>query len=569
MPSRIDPRFLARTGLIAVASVAGATLLVAMLQDGLGVPNASAVYLVAVVGTAVGSGTAGAVLVAVASILVYDFLFTAPLHTFAISDPDAWLTLGLLLFIALVVGELAGLQRSRAQVAVAREREARELFTVSRALATRRSTMEALPEIAGVLATATGMDSVQIALGPDDASERIVAATGAWIAMAAEAPPAREPGRPTDLGGRPPLAMPHAVLRRAPGDVPATWVRVHPASSGRPGPPRGPSGARSRYRVRIEVGEQALGSIWGEAPAGGGLPDRSAARLLAAAADQLGQALVQDRLALEAREAEVSRESDTLKSALLQSVSHDLRTPLAAIRAAVATLRPDSRVPSPERAKSVEAIEHEVLRLDRLVANLLDLGRIEAGTLRAQPEVFELDDVVGSIVARLRPTLGDREVQLDLPTTPVSADPVFLDEVVTNLLENAGKFAPGAVVRVSAVPLPDIPPDVPPDVPVAAAAGAEHRPPRLRLTVEDGGPGVPEAALQRIFEPFRTASPAADGRRGTGLGLAVVRGLAAAMDAPVDARASSLGGLAVDIELPIATLPPDLATTVPLAGAGT
>jgi two-component system sensor histidine kinase KdpD len=525
-------RVAVRLGLVAIPALAAATVLVWVLEDGLGVPNASAVYLLAVVATAIGSGTLGALASAIAAIALYDYLFTLPLHTLVISDPDEWLNLALLLFVGLVVGQLAALQRSRTEVARARELEARELFRVSRVLATRRSTPAVLPEIASILEAATGMERVWFSLGRDDATERTAAASRV--------------GEPAAEGaaGRPPASMPHDVLRRMPGDEPAMWVRVHPPSGGRPR--LGPEQVR-RYRVRIEFGSTPLGSVWGELRRGRPAPDRTATRLLAAAADQVGQALAQDRLATEARDAEISRESDALKSALLQSVSHDLRTPLAAIRAAAASLRPGSGLDDADRRASADAVEHEVERLDRLVANLLDLSRIEAGALRAQREVFELDDVVGRTVDRLRARLAGHDLQVELSAAPILVDPVFLDEVVTNLLENAAKFVPpGGVVRVHAASLA-----------APAAGGAD--PGFVRLTIEDGGPGVPADAIDRIFDKFYRGPGAAGGgsRPGTGVGLAVVRGLAEAMGARVHARASTLGGLAVDVDLPAAELPDD------------
>lgn len=525
----VDLRGLVRLLGVAVPALAAATALVWLLEEQLGVPNASAVYLLAVVATAIGSGTLGAVAAAVAGMVLYDFLFTQPVRTLVISDPDEWLNLVLLLFVGLVVGQLTALQRSRAEIARAREREARELFRVSRALATRRSTTAVLPEIATILEAATGMDRVWVSLGRDDASERLAAES--------------RPAVPDTLDGggprRPSATLPHEVLRRMPGDEPAKWVRVHPPSAGRS---RLVREQVTSFRVRIEFGETVLGSVWGALSHRHDVPDRTATRLLAAAADQIGQALAQDHLAAEARAAEVSRESDALKSALLQSVSHDLRTPLAAIRAAAGSLRPDSGLSDEDRRASADAIEREVARLDRLVANLLDLSRIEAGALKAHREVFELDDIVGPIVDRLRPRLAAHALTVELTPDAVLADPVFLDEVVTNLLENAAKFTPvGGPIRVS--------------------ARTPRDPDRVGLTIEDGGPGVPDDAIDRIFDKFYRApgAPGGGSRPGTGIGLAVVRGLAEAMGAEVHARPSDLGGLAMDVELARATLPDELA----------
>src|SRR3954469_21268148 len=272
----LEPRTLGRLVAVAVPSLAAATGIVWLLEDQLGVPNASAVYLLAVVATAIGSGTVGAIASAIAGIVLYDFLFTQPLHTLVISDPDEWLNLVLLLFVALVVGQLTALQRARAEVAKAREREAVELFRVSRALATRRSTPAVLPEIAQILEGAIGMERVWISLGRDDATERLAAESRADLRGGSD-------------GGlrRPPTSIPHQVLRRTPGDDPAQWVRVHPPLAGRT---RTARESLLTFRVRIEFGETQLGSVWGELSSHQPAPDRTATRLLAAAADQVGQA---------------------------------------------------------------------------------------------------------------------------------------------------------------------------------------------------------------------------------------------------------------------------------------
>jgi two-component system sensor histidine kinase KdpD len=504
---RLDRRQLLRILVVAGPSLAGATVIVALLQAYVGVPNASSVYLVAVVITALVTGTAGAVIAAVASFLLYNFLFTTPLYTFAIADPGVLLGVVLLLFVGIVVGQLAALQRSRAEMARAREREALALFRLSRALATRESTPRVLAKIIEILRSQTAMDRVWISLGGDDASERVAADGG--------------DGRPTITG------LVH-VLRRTPGDDPAQWVRIH-----HPSPVSSPGSGRDAYRVRIEAGGAALGSIWGLRLRGLGQPEPTETRLLAAAADQVGQALAHDRLAAESRAAEIARQSDALKSGLLQSVSHDLRTPLATIRAAAGMLRPGSALDARDQQASADAIEREVEYLNRLVTNMLDLSRIEAGALRADVDAFELDDVLARPLERLRPRLAGRPAEIALDAPPVLVDPVFLDEAFTNVLDNVLKHtAPGTALRIRAA---------------RAADGW------IRLSVEDAGQGVPADAMPMLFDRFyRVPGRGAGSRSGTGIGLAVARGLTEAMGGRVNARKSDLGGLAIDLDLPAA-----------------
>jgi len=354
------------------------------------------------------------------------------------------------------------------------------------------------------------MERVWVALGADEARER----------TAADTAPDQEPAVPGL----------HHVLQRTLDDRPARWSRVHQPVRSRGGPASG----REAYRVRIDAGPSHFGSIWGLRKRATGEPDLTETRLLSAAADQLGQALAQDRLAADAKAAEIARQSDELKSALLQSVSHDLRTPLATIRAAAGTLKPGNRLSERDQLESADAIDREVEYLNRLVTNLLDLSRIEAGALRAERDVYELDDLVAQTVDRLRQRLGDRPVVVEVDGPLVEVDPVFLDEALTNAIENSIKYAPAdARLRLAAQPVADQP--------------------FVRLTVEDAGPGVPEAALTRIFDKFYRVPGAAGGSRsGTGIGLAVVRGLVEAMGGRVSARRSDLGGLAIDLDLPVA-----------------
>jgi two-component system sensor histidine kinase KdpD len=242
-----------------------------------------------------------------------------------------------------------------------------------------------------------------------------------------------------------------------------------------------------------------------------------------------------DALAAESQAAEIARQSDALKSALLQSVSHDLRTPLATIRAAAGTLRPGNNLDEEGRRESTDAIDREVEYLNRLVTNMLDLSRIEAGALRAERDVFELEDLLGRTLERFAPRLAGRPVDVALDAPPVEADPVFLDSAVTNALENALKYTPpGTRIRM------------------AATAMADGR--TVRLTIEDAGPGVPPASLPLLFDKFYRVPGAAGGSRsGTGVGLAVVKGLVEATGGQVVARPSVLGGLALDMDLPRAT----------------
>ena len=494
----------------AIVALAVTTLAVGALEDRLHIPDASATYLLAVVAIAVAFGTPAAVATAVVAFLLYDFLFVAPTGGLIVGNSEELLNLLLLLALGVVVGQLAGMQRARAEMAVLRERQARTQYQVGRELATASTARAALPALVEILRSEVDATRAWIGLGAEVARERVVADTG---------PPTH-----------PVVPASYQLLQRCVGDEATAWVRVHdprPAS----GEPREPGGVS--FRIPITAAGISLGSVWVTRHRSVRSLGRGHTRVLAAAADQIGQLLERDRLAEEATGAEVARRSEAAKTALLDSVSHDLRTPLASIRAAAGSLMdPDLALDEDARRERAASIDGQAERLNRLVTNLLDMSRIEAGDLHARLEVFPLDDLVRATVERMAGQLDGRTVSISMPPElpPVAVDAIFIDQVMTNLLENAIRHAPPDVpIRVSAVATPDE---------------------TVRLCVEDGGPGVPEAVLDRVFDKFyRVPGARAGSRRGSGLGLAVVRGFVEAMGGRVTARVSDLGGLAVDIEL--------------------
>jgi two-component system sensor histidine kinase KdpD len=254
---------------------------------------------------------------------------------------------------------------------------------------------------------------------------------------------------------------------------------------------------------------------------------------MALAADQVALSLRRDQLRRTATELEIARETDHLKTALIDSVSHDLRTPLASIRATAGGLAdPDVAWTDESRRQAAIVIDAEADRLDRLVSGLLDLSRIASGAVHPDLEPHELWAIVEPVVDRLRPSLGDRPVSIDIPDDlpPVLADAVLLDAIVTNLLDNVVSHTPA-------------------DAPVGIVAVRGDRD-TVTLTVEDGGPGIAPEILATLFERFRRVPPRVEGsRRGLGVGLSVVRGLVEAMAASVSAVPSRMGGLAVTVEL--------------------
>jgi two-component system sensor histidine kinase KdpD len=252
-------------------------------------------------------------------------------------------------------------------------------------------------------------------------------------------------------------------------------------------------------------------------------------------------ALVTSHLAIQARraterahEAEVAKQSDALKTALLRAVSHDLRTPLASIKASVSALRqPDTHYSDDDRAELLTAIEEETDHLTRLVADLLDVSRLEAGALAIHKQPQDLGELVDAVVRRLRPALGARSVAVDAPVTVplVPYDYAQIDRVIANLVENAAVHTPpGTPVKIQ----------------------LRHDDESAWVVVSDDGPGVPPEDRERIFQPFERGR----GRvRGSGLGLAIARGLAEAHGGQLRVEGAPGGGARFVLTLPLATGP--------------
>ncbi|MEU2864594.1 sensor histidine kinase KdpD [Streptomyces mirabilis] len=314
------------------------------------------------------------------------------------------------------------------------------------------------------------------------------------------------------------FGMESAALLERESDV-APWTC---AGSVGPRPPALPENAD----VDVPVGDHMALALSGRV-----LPAEDR-RVLAAFAAQAAVVLDRQRLQSEADQAKELAEGNRIRTALLAAVSHDLRTPLAGIKASVSSLRSDDvEWSEQDQAELLEAIEEGADRLDHLVGNLLDMSRLQTGTVTPIVREIDLDEVVPMALGGV----PEDSVELEIPETlpMVAVDPGLLERSVANIVENAVKYSPaGEPVLVSASAMAD----------------------RVEVRVVDRGPGVPDGAKNRIFAPFQRYGDAPRGT-GVGLGLAVARGFAEAMGGTLDAEDTPGGGLTMVLTLPVAPAP--------------
>ncbi|MGH9885746.1 MAG: DUF4118 domain-containing protein, partial [bacterium] len=482
---------------VAAAVVVAATLVCALLLRRFDNANLVMVYLLGVAFVATRYGRRPSALAAVLSVAAFDFFFVPPHLTFAVTDTQYVLTFAVMLVVGLLISTLAARVRAQAEASQRREQRTQVLYGVSRDLSAARSSEEVSAAIARhVSELLQGPAEVLVAAPELTTSEDGPAADPRELAVAQWALDHR---RPAGLG-----------TDTLPGSA-AVYV-----------PLLGSESAFGVLAVRPHEMQLPLA------------PDQL--DLLEALARQAGSALERVRLAGSAEQARVDMETERLRNTLLSSVSHDLRTPLAAITGAASSLlQPVALDPAAERGLK-EAIFEEAERLGRLVGNLLDMTRLESGTLRLRREWHVVEELVGSALARLERSRGDRGVQVeipsDLPLVPV--DGVLVEQVLVNLLENAFKYT-GA--------------DTPVRVTAAAGQGAV-----VVMEVADEGPGVPEEAREKVFEKFYRAAPTVD--RGFGLGLPICRAIVEAHGGHIEVVPREKRGAAFRFTLPLGDHPP-------------
>lgn len=503
LPERTSPWTAYAKGVVIVALCAA---LAWLMTPYFAEANVIMIYLLGVVVAAMRLGRGPAILTSVLSVAAFDFFFVHPFLTFAVSDTQYLVTFLVMLTVALVISTLMTRLRQQAEAARERERRTVALYAMSRDLASTRGTETLLQAAESHIADL--FESQVAVLLPDEAGSLTSRSQtpGTSIRDTREQQAARwvyDHGQKAGLGT-------HTF-----SDV--GWLYLPLLAS---------HGSVGVLGVRPKPGRHALA------------PEQM--HLLETFANQTALAIERARLAEEAERTRVQVEAERLRSTLLSSISHDLRTPLASITGATSTLLEarESLDPLIRRELTQTAYE-EAERLNRLVGNLLDMTRLESGAVQVRKEWQLLEEVIGAALARLDRQLLDHPVTTHLPADLplVSLDGVLIEQVVINLLENAVKYTPpGSPIALSASALSDT----------------------VTVEVRDSGPGVPVGSEQRIFEKFHRAGPrSAPG--GAGLGLAICRAIVQAHGGRIWAENRPSGGLSIAFALPIEGRPPEVA----------
>ena len=476
--------------------VAVSTSLGLLIRGNLEPANLVMLYLASTVISAIYLGRGPSLLTAVAGVLAFDFFLIPPYLTFAVSDTQYFITFIALLIVSLVVSSLTARVREQAEAAIQREKQTAALYDLSKDLTSAADLLQVANIIISQIGNAFGRD-VAIFL-PDNKQLQIFASSPNYqpddneLAVATWAYEHDQPaGRGTDT-------------------LPAASLRCHPlkTSNGI----FGVLGVRSKDQTNFLSAEQRL--------------------TLAAFANQSALAIERASLSEQARQAELLRATESLQTALLNSISHDLRTPLVSITGALSSLDEDNNTLNESTRRAlIENARGEADRLNRLVGNLLNMTRIESGAIKLRLESEDIQDVIGTALEQLGSRVANRKIQVIVPVgfPLVPMDFTLIAQVLVNILENAVKYSPAdSAIEVSAELLDE----------------------KIRLKIADRGAGIPSEDLVRIFDKFyRVQRP--ENVSGTGLGLSISKGIVEVHHGTIYANAREGGGTIITIELPL------------------
>ncbi|MGH7077813.1 MAG: DUF4118 domain-containing protein [Acetobacteraceae bacterium] len=494
-PIRVQP-YLAGAGAVVLALGIGY-----FLQQFIGVQTVSLVFLTAVLASAIAWGLLPALSAAILSTLAFNFFFLPPLYTFTIADPQNVVALFFFLIVAVIVSNVTAAARTQLLIARRRAKTTAELYAFSRKLAG-----------IGTLDDLLWATVYQVSSMLDVRTVLLLPAEEGGLAVASGYPPEDQLDEADIAAAR------------------WTWDHNRPAGRGADTLP----GAK-RLFLPLRTGSGPVGVIGIDRDAPGPLLTPDERRLLDALSDQAAVAIERITLARGLDEARVQAETERLRSALLTSISHDLRTPLAAILGTASSLRSYAEKYGPaEREELLATLQEEAERLNRFVANLLDMTRLASGVIALRLEAVDVGEIIGAALNRTAELLARHRVEIDIaPDLPMlRLDAALFEQVLVNILDNAAKYAPlDSRIGVRAQRLGD----------------------QVEITVVDEGPGIPEAELERIFDKFYRVHAQDRRRAGTGLGLAICRGFVEALGGRIVAgNRQDRPGAVLTITLPVA-----------------
>ena len=488
--------------LFAVLSVLASTGLAWLLFPHVDLANLIMVYLLGILAVSSRLSLGPSTLASFLSVIAFDFFFVPPRFSFAVSDTQYIFMFLVMLLVGLSISNLTVRVRRQAKFSRLRERRTAALYALSRELAGNRGTQELL-RIA-VKHIAEVFESDVIALLPDDQGRlKVQCGTSEDFTLSA-----KEMGVAHwsyDLG---------QVAGRGTDTLPASEALYVPLLAS--GEPVGALGVKPKDPERLFIPEQL--------------------HLLEAFAHQSALAVAGDRLEQKQKQTQVLMETEKLRSSLLSSVSHDLRTPLAAIAGSASSLLENrENMDKKTQDELLENIFGESERLNRLVNNLLEMTRLESGAIRAKKEKIHINEIIGSALSRLEKQIGARTVEIrarqDLPALPM--DGLLIEQVLVNLLDNALKYTPD-------------------HSPVELSAETEGA--WMKVQVFDRGPGLTEDDLAHVFDKFyRGQAQRLAG--GTGLGLSVCKGILDLHEGKIEAFNRSGGGAVFQFSLPMEPKP--------------
>jgi two-component system sensor histidine kinase KdpD len=467
--------------------------------------NLAMVYLLGVMFIAARFGRGPSILISVLGVAAFDFFFVTPYFTFSVSDTQYLFTFAAMLTVAIVTSHLMANVRYQAKVATHRERRATVLYAMSKELSGSRSEDEVVHIAVRHIHAEFG--SRNVILFPDENGRIVYPAEKALD----------ESLRGCDLGV-------------------AQWVYDHSEIAGQG--TNTLAGAKAVY-FPLAAADKVIG-VLAMLPVNLRrifLPEQQ--KLLETLLGQIAQAIEHVRLAEQAKAASVQMEAERLRNSLLNSISHDLRTPLATIVGSASALAEGDATLRPEdRQELSRAICEEALRMSNLVNNILDMARLDAGAVRLNKQWHTLEEIVGTVLTRLQKRLEGRPVSVKLPRDLplVHVDAVMIEQVLVNLLENAVRYTPpGSPIEIR----------------------AELSPLMVTVSVADRGPGIPKGQEEQIFEKFhRTQRESA--QSGVGLGLAICRAIVEAHGGWIRAKNRGTGGAIVSFALPLELSPPTI-----------